>query len=155
MIQDGRAPKEDRLWLLTDIAEEAQRLKLGGEDKIRVACQAADNLKATRPTSAPSPAPSPYSTPSSSIAPPSTHTSPSARTCPPPPWRPAAAAAASLGSIMTNPDPSPAKRKRVRDDDADAGGTYRTPKKPGGADGNPRARPNARAKKSVPSLTRP
>ncbi|KAF6754229.1 hypothetical protein DFP72DRAFT_1068677 [Ephemerocybe angulata] len=45
MIEDGTAPKDQRLWLLNDIAEEAGRLKLGGEDKIRVACQAADNLK--------------------------------------------------------------------------------------------------------------
>jgi len=45
MIEDGTVGKQDRLFLLTDIAEEAARLKLGGEDKIRVACQAADNLK--------------------------------------------------------------------------------------------------------------
>lgn len=45
MIESGGAPKEERLWLLTEIAEEAARLKLGGEDKIRVASQAADNLK--------------------------------------------------------------------------------------------------------------
>jgi inhibitor of growth protein 3 len=45
MIEDGTVAKQDRLFLLTDIAEEAARLKLGGEDKIRVACQAADNLK--------------------------------------------------------------------------------------------------------------
>ena len=45
MIEDGTVGKQERLLLLTDIAEEAARLKLGGEDKIRVACQAADNLK--------------------------------------------------------------------------------------------------------------
>ena len=45
MIEENSVPKEERLWLLTEIAEEAARLKLGGEDKIRVACQAADNLK--------------------------------------------------------------------------------------------------------------
>lgn len=45
MIEQDQVSKEDRLWLLTEIAEEASRLKLGGEDKIRVACQAADNLK--------------------------------------------------------------------------------------------------------------
>ncbi|EIN14369.1 hypothetical protein PUNSTDRAFT_80677 [Punctularia strigosozonata HHB-11173 SS5] len=37
--------KDERLWLLAEIAEEASRLKPGGEDKIRVACQAADNLQ--------------------------------------------------------------------------------------------------------------
>jgi inhibitor of growth protein 3 len=46
MIEEDKTTNEDRLWLLSDIAEEAQRLKLGGEDKIRVACQGADNLKA-------------------------------------------------------------------------------------------------------------
>ncbi|KAH8835067.1 hypothetical protein DL96DRAFT_21045 [Flagelloscypha sp. PMI_526] len=45
MIQNNEGNKEGRLWLLTEIAEDARRLKLGGEDKIRVACQAADNLK--------------------------------------------------------------------------------------------------------------
>ncbi|KAJ4471426.1 hypothetical protein J3R30DRAFT_3800159 [Lentinula aciculospora] len=45
MIEEGSGKKEERLWLLTEIAEEAARLKPGGEDKIRVACQAADNLR--------------------------------------------------------------------------------------------------------------
>ncbi|KIJ66419.1 hypothetical protein HYDPIDRAFT_26769 [Hydnomerulius pinastri MD-312] len=45
MIEEGSMSKQERLILLTDIADEAARLKLGGEDKIRVACQAADNLK--------------------------------------------------------------------------------------------------------------
>ncbi|KAG8219406.1 hypothetical protein J3R82DRAFT_328 [Butyriboletus roseoflavus] len=44
VIQDGASSKQQRLILLADIAEEAARLKLGGEDKIRVACQAADSL---------------------------------------------------------------------------------------------------------------
>jgi inhibitor of growth protein 3 len=45
MIEDRTASPEDRLWLLSEIGEEAHRLKLGGEDKIRVASAAADNLK--------------------------------------------------------------------------------------------------------------
>lgn len=45
MIEEGSGKKEERLWLLTEIAEEAARLKPGGEDKIRVACQAADSLR--------------------------------------------------------------------------------------------------------------
>ncbi|KAG6813237.1 hypothetical protein H0H92_012874 [Tricholoma furcatifolium] len=45
MIEQGTSTKEQRLWLLNDILDEAGRLKLGGEDKIRVACQAADSLK--------------------------------------------------------------------------------------------------------------
>ncbi|KAI0035140.1 hypothetical protein K488DRAFT_43880 [Vararia minispora EC-137] len=45
-LRDGTVGKTDRLWMLAEIADEAQRLKLGGEDKIRVACQAADGLRA-------------------------------------------------------------------------------------------------------------
>ncbi|KAJ7269345.1 hypothetical protein B0H12DRAFT_1095288 [Mycena haematopus] len=45
MIEQGVGEQGQRLWLLMDIAEEATRLRLGGEDKIRVACQAADNLR--------------------------------------------------------------------------------------------------------------
>jgi inhibitor of growth protein 3 len=45
MIEEGTSSKDDRLLLLQDIANEANNLKMGGDDKIRVACQAADNLK--------------------------------------------------------------------------------------------------------------
>ena len=45
MIEDRTASPEDRLWLLTEIGDEANRLKHGGEDKIRVASSAADNLR--------------------------------------------------------------------------------------------------------------
>ncbi|KAF8845987.1 hypothetical protein BDN67DRAFT_986398 [Paxillus ammoniavirescens] len=45
VIEEGSMSKQERLILLADIADEAARLKLGGEDKIRVACQAADNVK--------------------------------------------------------------------------------------------------------------
>lgn len=45
MIEQNTVPKEERLWLLAEIADEANRLKYGGEDKIRFACQAADSLK--------------------------------------------------------------------------------------------------------------
>ncbi|KAI0334044.1 hypothetical protein GY45DRAFT_1367880 [Cubamyces sp. BRFM 1775] len=46
MIETKTGTNDDRLFLLTEIAEEAGRLKLGGEDKIRVACHAADGLRA-------------------------------------------------------------------------------------------------------------
>lgn len=46
MIETNTSPKEQRMWLLMEIADEAQRLRLGGEDKIRVAAQVADGLKA-------------------------------------------------------------------------------------------------------------
>ena len=45
MLETNIGSKEERLWLLADIAEEATRLKLGSEDKIRVACHAADGLR--------------------------------------------------------------------------------------------------------------
>lgn len=45
VIEQGASSKQERLIFLADIADEAARLKLGGEDKIRVACQAADSLK--------------------------------------------------------------------------------------------------------------
>ncbi|KAH8102408.1 hypothetical protein BXZ70DRAFT_905799 [Cristinia sonorae] len=44
MIENKTASKEERLWLLAEIAEEAGRLKPGADDKIRVACYAADGL---------------------------------------------------------------------------------------------------------------
>lgn len=37
--------KEDRLYLLADIADEVSKLKPGADDKIRVACHAADSLR--------------------------------------------------------------------------------------------------------------
>ncbi|PCH34249.1 hypothetical protein WOLCODRAFT_62257 [Wolfiporia cocos MD-104 SS10] len=45
MLEKNMMSKEDRLWLLVDIAEEAARLKAGNDDKIRVACYAADNIR--------------------------------------------------------------------------------------------------------------
>ncbi|KIP11137.1 hypothetical protein PHLGIDRAFT_100080 [Phlebiopsis gigantea 11061_1 CR5-6] len=45
MIESRSASKEDRLWLLAEIADEVSRLKPGADDKIRVACHAADGLK--------------------------------------------------------------------------------------------------------------
>lgn len=44
-IEQGKLAKKDRLLMLENIAQEASNLKMGGDDKIRVACQAADNLK--------------------------------------------------------------------------------------------------------------
>lgn len=44
LIENPEYPKERRLAKLMQIVEEAQRLKIGGDDKIRVAGQAADNV---------------------------------------------------------------------------------------------------------------
>lgn len=46
MVESKEVSKEKRYWLLREIADEATKLKLGGDDKIRVACQAADSLHA-------------------------------------------------------------------------------------------------------------
>ncbi|KAF8523734.1 hypothetical protein BU17DRAFT_63668 [Hysterangium stoloniferum] len=46
LVESPHSTKEQRLSKLVQIGEEAQRLKLGGEDKIKVASQAADNLMA-------------------------------------------------------------------------------------------------------------
>jgi inhibitor of growth protein 3 len=149
MIEQGKASKEERLWLLTEIAEEASRLKLGGEDKIRVACQAADNLKSNMvhlkmlATSVPGfdPAIANRKTAYPHVA---------ARSFMP---------AMSLESgrrkrsgysslLVSAPDPSPAKKRRApRDDDPDVS-HVRSPKKDRtGTENNSRSR--ARARKCV------
>ena len=150
MIEYGRASKEERLWLLTEIAEEASRLKLGGEDKIRVACQAADNLKANmihlRMLAGSVPGFDPAIANRKTVYP---HVA--ARSFMP---------ALSLESgrrkrsgysslLVSAPDPSPAKKRRApRDDDLDVS-QMRSPKKDRatGTDNNSRSR--ARAKKCV------
>ncbi|KAF8963948.1 hypothetical protein BDZ97DRAFT_1919476 [Flammula alnicola] len=120
MIEEGKASKEDRLWLLTEIADEAQRLKLGAEDKIRVACQAADGLKAhashLRALTEQVPGFDTSMLERKTVYP---HVSERS-------YMPATTMETGrrrrgvLGSLMTNPDPSPAKRKRVpKDDDVD------------------------------------
>ena len=48
MIETKAGSNDERLFLLNDIAEEAYRLRMGGEDRIRVACHAADGLRAHR-----------------------------------------------------------------------------------------------------------
>ncbi|KAJ6523546.1 hypothetical protein B0H19DRAFT_1276865 [Mycena capillaripes] len=130
MIEQGAGKQEERLWLLMEIADEATRLRLGGEDKIRVACQAADNLRShsshlraltehipgfdantlNRRTTYPHVATRSFM-PAASLE--------SGRR------RRTGFASASL--LLSAPDPSPVKRKRaVRPDDDDHG---RTPRK--------------------------
>lgn len=148
MIEQGTAPKEERLWLLTEIAEEAARLKLGGEDKIRVACQAADNLKShmgylrTLTEHLPGFDPSvlnrkttyPHVAARSFM---STSSMESGRR-----------RRGGFGSLLVAaPDPSPAKRKRVvRDEELDTS-HLRSPKKDRGGDS--RQRNGGRAKRYV------
>lgn len=149
MIEEGTIAKEERLWLLTEIATEASRLKPGGEDKIRVACQAADNLKShsshlrTLLEHLPS-----FDTTTLNRNTTYPHIAPRS-------FMPAASLESGrrrrggFGSLLSAPDPSPAKRKRVaRDDDTDVL-PVRSPRKEKVADMAPKPRNGARAKKSV------
>lgn len=146
MIESGTVSKEQRLWLLTDIAEEAVKLKLGDEDKIRVACQAADNVKAhmnhlrTLAEHIPSfdvgtlnrkttyPHVSPYSYDTADV-------------------QGTGRRRRGAGSLLTtnHADPSPAKRKRpVRDEEADS--LIKSPRKEKAPEPISRSRSNARKK---------
>ncbi|KAJ7103161.1 hypothetical protein B0H15DRAFT_767414 [Mycena belliarum] len=155
MIEQGAGKQEQRLWLLMEIAEEANRLRLGGEDKIRVACQAADNLRShsghlrtlaeqipgfdlttlNRRTTYPHVATRSFM-PATSLE--------SGRR------RRTGFASASL--LVSAPEPTPIKRKRaVRDDDLDHG---RTPRKERLLDVVPRPRNGGRKKiERAPSPT--
>ena len=152
MIEQGTATKEDRLWLLTDIAEEAHRLRLGGEDKIRVASQAADNLKAhsnlLRALTEHLPGFDSSILERRTVYP---HVSERSY-LPAITMEPGRRRRGGFGSIMvaSNPEPSPAKRKRVpKDDDVDI---TKSPRKAvGGPETNGRSRNNGRAKKCVTS----
>ncbi|KAF8575022.1 hypothetical protein K439DRAFT_1623894 [Ramaria rubella] len=127
LVEDSTASKEARLAKLNEIAEEATRLKLGGEDKIRVASQAADNLASHKAH---------MSTLLTTIAPYDTSFTPSnlylRTTYPHLPPRPAqdaqpleggrrrraVAGRGQLGGMLAVEAPSPAKgRKRVREEE--------------------------------------
>ncbi|KAJ7687376.1 hypothetical protein B0H17DRAFT_1160462 [Mycena rosella] len=143
MIEQGAGKQEQRLWLLMEIAEEANRLRLGGEDKIRVACQAADNLRShsghLRTLAEHIPGFDPNTL--------------NRRTTYPHVAIKSFMPATSLESrgrrrtgfaslLVSAPDPSPMKRKRaVRDDDLDHG---RTPRKERLVEAAPRPRNGGR-----------
>ena len=152
MIEENKASKEDKLWLLTEISEEASRLKLGGEDKIRVACQAADNLKghATHLRNLAEHLPGfdanvlnrktvyPHVSAQSFMP---VHTFEHGR-------RRRNVMGSLLTAASSNADPSPAKRKRVtRDEDIDIG-QIKSPRKERVETTN-RGRANNRVKKCV------
>ncbi|KAJ7674461.1 hypothetical protein B0H17DRAFT_1161750 [Mycena rosella] len=153
MIEQGAGKQEQRLWLLMEIAEEANRLRLGGEDKIRVACQAADNLRShsghLRTLAEHIPGFDPNTL--------------NRRTTYPHVAIKSFMPATSLESrgrrrtgfaslLVSAPDPSPMKRKRaVRDDDLDHG---RTPRKERLVEAAPRPRNGGRKKiERAPSPT--
>ncbi|KAJ7116833.1 hypothetical protein C8R43DRAFT_960857 [Mycena crocata] len=152
MIEQGAGKQEQRLWLLMEIAEEANRLRLGGEDKIRVACQAADNLRS-------------HSTHLRTLTEHVPGFDPATlnrRTTYPHVATRSFMPAASLESgrrrrntfaslLVSAPDPSPMKRKRLARDDDDHG---RTPRKERLVETVPRPRNGGRKKvERAPSPT--
>ena len=149
-IENGSSSKQDRLILLADIADEAARLKLGGEDKIRVACQAADNLGGhidhMRILLGQIP-----SFDASVLSKKTTYPHISTRSYMPIPEN-SRRKRNNYGSIMNSaPDVSPAKRKRnPRDDDIDITGG-KSPRKDNrfGDAGPSRSRNGARSRKCV------
>ncbi|KAJ7109827.1 hypothetical protein C8R44DRAFT_712286 [Mycena epipterygia] len=153
MIEQGAGKQEQRLWLLMEIAEEANRLRLGGEDKIRVACQAADNLRSH----------SSHLRTLTEQIPGFDPTTLNRRTTYPHVATRSFMPTASLESgrrrrtgfaslLVSAPDPSPVKRKRaVREDDLDHG---RTPRKERLVEVVPRPRNGGRKKiERAPSPT--
>ncbi|KAF8913183.1 hypothetical protein CPB84DRAFT_1760563 [Gymnopilus junonius] len=153
MIEEGQGSKEDRLWRLAEIADEAGRLKYGGEDKIRVAGTAADNLKShSNHLSALAehiPGFNPLVLERKTVYP---HVS-DRSFMPLTMMETGRRRRGVLGAFVANPDPSPTKRKRVvRDDDADIGSS-RTPKKAVNGEGHSRARNNARARKNERAIS--
>ncbi|KAH7886223.1 hypothetical protein F5I97DRAFT_1878570 [Phlebopus sp. FC_14] len=147
VVEEGSMSKQERLMLLTAIADEATRLKLGGEDKIRVACQAADNLKGhtnhmrTLLSLIPS-------FDMSALDRKTTYPHISTRSYMPIPEN-SRRKRGNYGSIMTTAqDVSPAKRKRIhRDDDIDVVGGKSPRKEKTGEAGASRSRNGARSRK--------
>jgi inhibitor of growth protein 3 len=149
MVEEDTSSKDERLWLLGEIAEEATRLKLGGEDKIRVACQAADNLRShtghMRNLLEHLPNFDPRELRRRTTYP---HIASKA-------FMPAAGMErgrgrrGGFGSILSSTVESPAKRKRVvRDDDGEH--AHRSPRKDKAVEGSSRPRnPGGRTKKCV------
>lgn len=160
MIENKTGSNEDRLYLLTEIAEEAGRLKLGGEDKIRVACHAADHLRAHRAHMRALLERMPeqeFHRTAEALSRKTTYPHVATRHFWPPGMageggrrnRRAANAGAGYGGLLVNgSDASPAKKRRVaRDEEPDV---TRTPSKKDRLDPPPQRRGNgARAKKYV------
>ncbi|PPQ99507.1 hypothetical protein CVT24_005297 [Panaeolus cyanescens] len=149
MIEEGTASKQDRLWILSEIAEEAQRLKLGGEDKIRVACQAADNLKGhsghLRALTENLPGFDINSLNRNTVYP---HVS--ERSYMPAGLTEGGRRRRNVNSLLVanQADPSPAKRKRANPKEDDVENNQRSPKKPAHGDSHQRNRNNTRVKKT-------
>jgi len=157
MIENSMGTKDERLWLLAEVAEEAGRLKPGADDKIRVACVAADGLRAHKshmsnlldrmPDQA-------FGRTASALARKTVYPHISSRS-----FMPAGTSGeggrsrrrGAYGSLMTasNIDATPNKRKRVSNKDEDGETIHRSPRKERTAgEPQPRPRGNARTKKN-------
>jgi inhibitor of growth protein 3 len=149
MIEEGTVPKEERLWLLTEISEEAARLKLGGEDKIRVACQAADNLKSHTNHLRTLLEHLPNVDPSTLIRQSTTYPHVSSRSFAPTGSLDSSRRRRGGGFMTGNSEASPAKRRRnIRDDDVDGARSPRKERAPENSHSQ-RQRNGARTKKCV------
>ncbi|EIW87153.1 hypothetical protein CONPUDRAFT_96443 [Coniophora puteana RWD-64-598 SS2] len=144
MIEQGAMSQQERLILLSEIAEEASRLKLGSEDKIRVACQAADNLKGHtgHMRSLASLIPSFDIT---TLNRKTTYPHVATRSYAPPPEPTRRRRGNYLLASAGNDYASPAKRKRSNKDDEYDGA--KSPRKERTTETNSRARNNARARR--------
>lgn len=153
MITDNAAPNDARLRLLAEIADDAGRLKPGGEDKIRVACQAADNLKTHAAHLSALLENVPTDDFLGAIVPRATvypHVAARAYPMPNLAYDGRRRRAALAGQVWGPGQESPMKKKRVaRDEDADSAAYGRSPRKER-ADAHSRPRAGARAKKCVP-----
>ena len=152
LIETNAGSNDERLYLLVEIADEAARLKLGGEDKIRVASHAADGLRAHRAHSralldaAPDRA---FAALAEALARSTVYPHVASRAFYPPGMNgdgsrrnrraAGAGAGAAYGQLFANGDAaSPAKKRRVaRDEDVDV---TRTPSKKDRVDGAPAQR---------------
>ncbi|KAH9932062.1 uncharacterized protein BXZ73DRAFT_46906 [Epithele typhae] len=162
MIETKTGTNDDRLFLLTEIAEEAGRLKLGGEDKIRVACHAADGLRAHRNNMnalLEQASDKDFSAAAEALARKTVYPHVATHKFYPPGMtgeggrraRRAPGASNGYGQLLSNGvDPSPAKRRKVaKDDDVDV---TRTPTKKERGDAAPAQRPrNGGRAKNLPS----
>jgi inhibitor of growth protein 3 len=146
LIETRQGTPLQRLQLLHQIADEAERVKLGGDDKIKIACQVADNIKnqynhlTTLLTCLPD-------FESTMLVKKTTYPHVLPNLFVPPPYESGRRRRApnSGGLLLGSGDASPHKRRRVvHDEDLDYGAPNRTPRKDreGG-----QARQRARTKK--------
>ncbi|TDL20892.1 hypothetical protein BD410DRAFT_724971 [Rickenella mellea] len=141
MIETKTATREERLWLLGEIADEAAKVKSGSGDKIRIACLAADGLRSsyhhmtTLLTNLPNFEPNMLVRKTTYP-----HVAPRSFLFPPPDTGRRRRAANSGGLLLGSTESSPNKRRRVVEDEEY--GVGKTPRRDRHTDSiNPQPRP--------------